>query len=327
MRRREILKLAGGAATFAPLAARGQPLVMPVIGFLATTTPEDFAARLSAFREGLKGSGYIEGQNIAVQYRWAEGNYDRLATLAADLVRRQVNVIAATGGEPSALAAKNATSTIPIVFIMGTDPVKLGLVASLNRPEGNITGLNFFQSELGEKRLGLVRELLPKATVIGILLNPNYPDSESHASDVTKAALALGMQVHVARVRTTDEFEIVFSSLVEQKIHALLIANDAFFLSQRQQLIALAARHAMPTIYVWREFAVDGGLMSYSPSLLEGYRQVGIYTGKVLQGAKPRDLPVLQPTKFELVINIKTARALGLDIPPTLLALADELIE
>jgi ABC-type uncharacterized transport system substrate-binding protein len=259
--------------------------------------------------------------------RWAEGNYDRLEALAADLVRRQVAVIAAVGGEPSPVAANKATSTIPIVFMMGTDPVKLGLVASLSRPEGNITGVNFFQSELGAKRLGLVRELLPNATVIGMLVNPNYPEAESHASDVKSAAIPVGMQVHVARARTADEFDPAFATLAQQKIGALMLANDALFLSQRRLLIALAARHAMPAVYFWREFAVDGGLMSYSPNLTEGYYQAGVYTGKILKGAKPRDLPVLEPTKFELVINLKTAKALGLAVPHSLLALADEVIE
>jgi putative ABC transport system substrate-binding protein len=325
--RREFITLLGGTAVAWPLAARAQQSAMPVIGFLGTTTPDDFAARVTAFREGLKETGYSEGQTVAIEFRWAEGNYDRLPALAADLVRRQVTVIAAVGGEPSPLAAKAATLTIPIVFIMGTDPIKLGLVTSLNRPEGNITGLNFFQSELGAKRLGLVRELLPKATVIGVLVNPNFPDAESHANDVKRAALALGMQVHVARARTVDEFDAAFSTMAGQKIDALLLANDAFFLSQRRRLIALAAHHAMPAIYFWREFAMDGGLMSYSPSLVEGYRQVGIYTGKILKGAKPRDLPVLQPTKFELIINLKTSKTLGLDVPDTLLALAEEVIE
>jgi putative ABC transport system substrate-binding protein len=234
MRRREFITLLGGAAATWPMVANAQQPTMPVVGFLGTTAPDDFSARVDAFRKGLKETGYLEGQNVVVEYRWAEGKYDRLATLAADLVRRQVTVIAAVGGEPSPLAAKAATSTIPIVFIMGTDPVKLGLVTSLNRPEGNITGLNFFQSELGAKRLGLVRELLPEATVIGVLVNPNFPDAESHASEMKEAAYALGMQVHVARARTTDEFDSAFSTLAQQRIAALLLANDAYFLSQRQ---------------------------------------------------------------------------------------------
>ncbi|HYK78371.1 MAG TPA: ABC transporter substrate-binding protein [Micropepsaceae bacterium] len=300
---------------------------MPVIGFLGTTGPDDFAARVAAFREGLKETGNIEGQNVVIEYRWAEGNYDRLDALAADLVDRQVTVIAAVGGEPAPQAAKKATSTIPTVFIMGTDPVKLGIVRNINRPEGNITGLNFFQSELGAKRLGLVHQLLPRATVIGVLINPTFSDAEDHADEIKVAARPLGMRVHVAKTHTTDGFDAAFLTLVQQKVDALVLANDALFFSERRKLTTLAAHHAMPAIYPWREFAADGGLMSYSPSILEGYRQVGIYTGKVLKGAKPRDLPILQPTKFQFVINLKTAKALGIEIPPILLAQADEVIE
>jgi ABC-type uncharacterized transport system substrate-binding protein len=327
MKRREFITLLGGAAAAWPLAARAQQSPVPVIGFLGMTTPDDFADRVAAFREGLKQAGYVEGQNVLVEYRWPEGNYDRLARLAADLVRRQVAVIAAVGGEPSPLAAKAATATIPIVFSIGGDPVRLGLVASLNRPGGNITGVNFFQSELGAKRIGLLHELLPMVSVIGMLVNPTFADAETHIRDAKEAALTLGLQIYVVKARTTDEIDTAFATLAQQKVGALLLANDAFFHGQRRQVVAQAARYAMPAVYFWRDFAVDGGLMSYSPSLAQAYRQVGIYTGKILNGAKPDDLPVVQPTKFEFVINLKTAKALSLQIPDRLLALADEVIE
>jgi len=327
MRRRDFISLVGGSTVAWPLATRAQQQAMPVVGFLGTTTPDDFADRVAAFRGGLKEAGYIEGKNVVVEYRWPEGNYDRLPTLAADLVRLQVAVIAAVGGEPSPLAAKAATATIPIVFSIGGDPVRLGLVASLNRPGGNITGVNFFQSDLGAKRLGLLHELLPKASVIGMLVNPTFGDAETHVRDAKEAALPLGVQIHVVRARTTDDFDTAFATLAQQKIDALLLANDAFFLSERRKLIALAARYAIAAVYFWREFAVDGGLMSYSPSLSQAYRQVGIYTGKILNGAKPADLPVVQATKFEFVINLKTAKTLGLTFPSGLLAIADEVIE
>ena len=327
MRRRQFIKLLGGAAAAWPLAARAQQPAMPVVGFLGTTTPDDFADRVAAFREGLKEVGYVEGQNVVIEYRWPEGHYDRLPTLASDLVRRQVAVIAAVGGEPSALAAKAATTTIPIVFSIGGDPIRVGLVSNLNRPGGNITGVNFFQSDIGAKRLGLMHELLPKATVIGFLVNPTFTDAEAEISDANEAAVRLGMQTHIVEAHMVDEFGTAFATLVQQKVEAILLANDAFFLRERGRLIALAARYGMPAVYNWREFAADGGLMSYSPSLTQGYRQVGIYTGRILKGEKPADLPVQQPTKFEFVINLKTAKALGLTFPSGLIAIADEVIE
>jgi putative ABC transport system substrate-binding protein len=329
IRRREFVVTLGGAAAAWPLGARAQQPVMPVIGFLGTTTPDDFADRVTAFREGLREVGYVEGQNVAIEYRWPEGRYDRLPIMAADLVRRQVAVIAAVGGEPSGVAAKAATTTIPIVFSIGGDPVKLGLVASLNRPGGNVTGVNFFQSELGAKRLGLLHDLLPRATVIGMLVNPNFADDvEIYVKEVQGTALSLGLQIYVVKASTEGDIDTAFATLVQQKVGGLLLANDAFFYGPaRRQLIALAARHAIPAVYFFREFAVDGGLMSYAPSLLQAYHQVGIYTGKILKGAKPADLPVVQPNKFEFVINLKTAKALDLNIPSGLLAIADEVID
>ena len=327
IRRREFIVTLGGAAAAWPLAARAQQPAMPIVGFLGTTTPDDFMDRVAAFREGLKDPGYVEGRNVLVEYRWPEGHYDRLPSLAADLVRRQVAVIAATGGEPSALAAKAATTTIPIVFSIGGDPVRVGLVASLNRPGGTITGMNFFQPDLGAKRLGLLHELLPQATVIGILVNPTFTDAEAEARDATQAATLLGLQTQIVRARTVDEFSTAFATLAQQKVAGLVLGNDAFFSRERQQLLALAARYDMPAIYCWREFALDGGLMSYAPSLTQGYRQVGIYVGRILKGEKPADLPVQRPTKFEFAINLKTAKTLGLTFPPGLLAIADEVIE
>jgi putative ABC transport system substrate-binding protein len=327
MKRREFITLLGGTAVSWPLAAHAQQPPKPTIGYLSTRSPGEAKYVTDAFTQGLNEIGYVEGSNLAIEFRWAEGRYDRLPMLAADLVRRRVAVIAAVGGEPSPLAAKAATATIPIVFSIGGDPVRLGLVASLNQPDGNITGVNFFQSELGAKRLGLLHELLPRAEMIGMLVNPDFAESESHAKDAQEAALSLGLQIHVLRASTVDELDTAFATLAQQKIDALLLANDAFFNGERRRLIGLAARHAVPAIYFWREFTVEGGLMSYSPSLVQAYRQVGIYTGKILKGAKPANLPVIQPTKFEFVINLKTAKALGLTFPPGLLAIADEVIE
>jgi putative ABC transport system substrate-binding protein len=327
MRRRDFIKGVSGSAITWPLTARAQQPALPVVGFLGTTTPDDFASRVAAFREGLKEIGYVEGQNVVIEYRWPEGNYDRLAMLAADLVHRRVAVIAAVGGDPSPVAAKAATSTIPIVFSIGGDPVRLGLVANLNRPGGNITGVSFLFSELGAKRLGLLHELLPKASVIGMLVNPTFADAETYISDTKEAALPLGLQIHAVKASTAEDFDTAFAALAQQKTDALLLANDAFFLSERRKLIALAARYAIPAVYFFREFVVDGGLMSYSTSLTQAYRQVGIYTGKILNGAKPADLPVVLPTKFEFAINLKTAKTLGLTFPPGLLAIADEVIE
>jgi len=325
IKRREFITLVGGAAAW-PLVARAQQPAMPVVGFLNSGTAAAYAPFAAAFRQGLSEAGYVEGRNVAIEYRWAEGHYERLTALADDLIRRQVTVIAATS-TPAALAAKAATSTIPIVFTAGVDPIAAGLIGSLNRPSGNLTGVNVYLSALWGKRLELLHELVPNAAVIGMLVNPNFPDAESQAKDVKEAARIIGQQVHIVNASSESDIDSAFASLVRLRVDALLVASDAFFLSHRDQIVALAARHALPTIYSVREFVFAGGLMIYAPDLRDGYRQASIYVGRILKGAKPSDLPVVQPTKFDFVINLKTAKALGLEIPPKLLALADEVIE
>jgi putative ABC transport system substrate-binding protein len=327
MKRREFIRLLGGAAAMWPLAARAQRRPMPVVGFLNVASPGALRQQIAAFREGLKESGYVEGQNVAVEYRWAEGQYERLPELAADLVRQQVSVIVVGGGAQAELAVKAATTTIPIVFSAGGDPVRSGLVASLNQPSGNITGVYQFTSGLEAKRLGLLHEMLPKATPIAVLINPKFMDAENQLRDVQEAGARLGVQLVIVRANAESDFDAAFSALVGQRAGALLVSASPFFNIRREQLVVLAARHAVPAIFEWRDFAVAGGLMSYGTSLADAYRQVGVYAGQILKGAKPVDLPVVQSTRFELVINLNTAKALGIEVPPTLLARADEVIE
>jgi ABC-type uncharacterized transport system substrate-binding protein len=327
VKRREFITLLGGAAASWPLAARAQQPEMPVVGFLESRSPDGMTDRLRAFRQGLKDTGYVEGETVRIEYRWAENQVDRLPMLAAELVRQKVSVIATAGGPPVALAAKAATMTIPIVFAMGEDPVPYGLVASHNRPGGNATGVNFLVAELGSKQLGLLRELIPAAARVGLLVNPKFPVTERAMSDVTAAASVIGLQIDVVRASDSREIESVFGTLIHNKADALLVGPDAFFVSRRLQLAILAARHALPAVYNVREYAEAGGLMSYGTNVRDAYRQIGVYVRRILKGAKPADLPVMQSSKFELVINLPTARALGIEVPATLLARADEVIE
>jgi putative ABC transport system substrate-binding protein len=325
IKRRAFIALLGGAAAW-PLAARAQQTTLPVIGYLYSGWSGPSAPLVAHFRQTLAEAGYVEGRNVATEYRWAEGQYDQLPAMAAELVRRQPAVIVASP-TPAAVAAKAATATVPIVFNVAGDPIKLGLVGSLARPGGNATGVNFFQAELGGKALGLLRELLPTATRIGLLVNPSNPIIEGVMDDVTAAGAVLGVQIDVVQARDSREIEASFATLVRNRVDALLVGADSLFFNRRVQLTTLATRHAIAAVYTSREFAEAGGLMSYGTNLTEIYRQIGDYTGRILKGAKPADLPVVQSTKFEFVINLPTARALGLTVPPTLLARADEVIE
>jgi putative ABC transport system substrate-binding protein len=327
MRRRDFMIVLAGAMAAWPLAARAQQKAMPVIGVLSTGSPSASSGPLmGAFRQGLSEAGYIEGQNVAIEYRWAEGHYDQLPALAADLVGRKVDLIMANS-PPSALAAKSATSTIPIVFRSGADPVEDGLVASLARPGGNLTGVSFVADELTAKRLELLSELVPRARVIALLMNPKNATAERVIRDMQEAARTKGLQLYVLKASSESEIDSAFASLVQLHVDALVVGGDPFLSGRREQLVALASRHAVPSSYAWREFAASGGLISYGPSLTSAFRLVGTYVGKVLKGAKPADLPVQQSTTFELVINLKTAKALGLTIPPIILVQATEVIQ
>jgi len=325
VKRREFITLLGGAIAWQQTARAQQ--AMPVIGFLSSRSPGESAGVVAAFRSGLRENGFVEGQNLAIAFRWAEGRYERLPALAAELVGLPVTLLFAAGGPPSALAAKAATSTIPIVFSASSDPVRLGLVPSLSRPGGNITGMSTLTTPLGAKGVALLKELLPKAAVVAYLVNPSNPSSALELKEALAAADTLGIQLRVLNASTEGELDAAFAALVKSRADGLVVAGEPFFDSQRQRIVALAARHSIATSYAWRENVVAGGLMSYGNSLTESYRQAGIYAGRILKGEKPADLPVMQPTKFDLVLNLKTAKALGLTFPQSLLVRADEVIQ
>ena len=325
MKRREFITLLGGAAAAWPLAARAQQRT--VIGFLSSRSPANSLYVVTAFQRGLAEHNFIDGTNVKIEYRWALGQYERLPTLAAELVRVPVNILITAGGGPSALAAKAATSSIPIVFAVGIDPIKAGLVASYSRPGSNMTGINIITRSMEAKRIGLVREVVPQAKVIGLLVNPNFPVTDLQVADAQQAVRSAGLELQILRAGTDQEIDAAFEIVTQRRIPAIAVGADPYFDTRRSELVALAARYAVPAIFQFREYAVAGGLMSYGIDLSDVYRQVGDYAGRILEGAKPADLPVLEPTKFQFVINLKTAKALGLDIPPTLLARADEVIE
>jgi len=327
IRRRDFMSLLGGAAAVGPLPARAQQPAAPVIGIINAGSPDTQLDRMRAFRQGLKDAGHVEGENVTIEYRWAENQIDRVPALVTELIRRQVAVIVATGGSDPALAAKAATTTIPIVFTIPEDPVRLGLVASLARPGGNATGINFFSNELIAKRLELLRELVPAARRVAVLVNPTDANAETVLRDVDTATRAMGLQIQILNVSTSRDIDATFATFARERPDGVFVSGGSFFVSRRIQLVLLSARHAVPASYGSREYAEIGGLMSYGTSLTDAYRQVGIYAGRILKGAKPADLPVMQATKFELVINHAAARVLGLTVPPALLARADEVIE
>jgi putative tryptophan/tyrosine transport system substrate-binding protein len=327
VKRRDFITVLGGVAAVWPLTASAQQSAMPVIGFLSSRSPGESAGAVAAFEQGLRETGFVEGQNVVIAFRWAEGHYDRLPALAADLIAVRAAVLFAAGGPPPAVAAKAATSTIPIVFSAVSDPVQLGLVAGLNRPGGNITGMSLFATELWEKVFELLKELMPAATIFAYLVNPSNPSAEAYLKAGVAAARALGIQVHVLNASRERDLEESFASLAKPGVGGLVVPNEPFFDSQRDRIVALSARYGVAAVYSIREYVVAGGLMSYGASLTDSYRRAGIYAGRILKGEKPADLPVMQPTKFNLALNLKTAKALGLEIPPTLLARADEVIE
>jgi putative tryptophan/tyrosine transport system substrate-binding protein len=326
MRRRELITLLGGAAAW-PLAARAQRPAMPVVGFMSGRSPEDSAGVVSAFRQGLADAGFIEGQTVKIEYRWANGDYDKMPALAADLVNRKVAVLVGVGGDVSAAAAVEATKTIPVVFGMGSDPVKADLVASFNQPGGNVTGYTLWTSEMESKRLGLLRELVPGVRLMGVLVNPRFPPTEQELLELEPAAKAVNQKLFVARANDDAQLDAALTSFVEQRVGAFLVTAAPFFDTQLDRIVGFAAQKRLPAIYQFREYALAGGLISYGPDVAESYKNAGTYVGRILKGEKPADLPVLQPTKFDFVINLKTAKALGLTVPPTLLAEAGEVIE
>jgi putative ABC transport system substrate-binding protein len=324
--RREFIGVLGGAAAW-PIAARAQQAGMPVIGFLSSRSSHESGHLIAGFSRGLAEIGYADGQNVRIEYRWAEGQYDRLPAVAAELVARAVSLLVAAGGDPTALAAKAQTSIIPIIFTLGSDPIKLGLVASYNRPGGNVSGISTLVNMLEPKRLGLLRELVPQATVIGILLNPDNPPAEGQLRSLQEAARAFGLQLHILRASTDGAIDMAFKSIARDRVSALAVAADPFFNTRRDKIVSLAARQAVPAMYPFREYPVVGGLMSYGIDLPDAYRQVGVYAGRILKGEKAADLPVVQPSKFEFVVNLKTAKALGLKFSDNLMSVADEVIE